>query len=61
MVATITQEFGLAEPSDEIRFYVRFALHIQLIAVREVDPEPVVDAGFRLLDMGWARHIETGR
>ncbi|MGW4735219.1 TetR/AcrR family transcriptional regulator [Streptomyces shenzhenensis] len=60
LVATITEEFGLAEPSDEIRFYVRFALHVQLIATREADPEPAVDAGFRLLDKGWGRYGETG-
>lgn len=59
LVAAITEEFGLTEPSDEIRFYVRFALHIQLSATREADPEPAVNAGFRLLDEGWARYNET--
>jgi AcrR family transcriptional regulator len=56
LVAAITEEFGLTEPSDEIRFYVRFALHIQLIATRDADPEPAIDAGFRLLDKGWAHY-----
>ncbi|MER8003528.1 helix-turn-helix domain-containing protein [Streptomyces sp. NPDC095613] len=60
LVATITEEFGLAEPSDEIRFYVRFALHIQLIATREADPGPAIDAGFRLLDKGWTRYCGNG-
>ncbi|MGW4395949.1 TetR/AcrR family transcriptional regulator [Amycolatopsis nivea] len=55
LVAAITEEAGLAEPSDEIRFYVRFALQIQLSAAREADPEPTIDAGFRLLDDGWTR------
>lgn len=54
LVTAITQEFGLPEPSEEIRFYVRFALHIQLMAVHEPDPAPTIDAGFRLLDQGWA-------
>jgi AcrR family transcriptional regulator len=56
LVAVITEEFGLTEPSDEIRFYVRFALHIQLVATRDADPEPAIDAGFRLLDKGWAHY-----
>ena len=60
LVATITEEFGLAEPSDEIRFYVRFALHIQLSATRETDPAPTIDAGFRLLDEGWTRYRQAG-
>nr|CEL15888.1 Transcriptional regulator, TetR family [Kibdelosporangium sp. MJ126-NF4] len=54
LVSAITEEFGLAEPSEEIRFYVRFALQIQLVAVRESDPAAAIDAGFRLLDQGWA-------
>lgn len=56
LVAAITKEFGLAEPSDEIRFYVRFALQIQLVATRDADPESAIDAGFRLLDAGWAQY-----
>ncbi|MFI6990818.1 TetR/AcrR family transcriptional regulator [Nonomuraea wenchangensis] len=59
LVAAITEEFGLAEPNDEIRFYVRFALQIQLSASHEADPEPTVDAGFRLLDEGWARYLQA--
>ncbi|MBA5220757.1 TetR/AcrR family transcriptional regulator [Streptomyces griseoaurantiacus] len=61
LIATLTEEFGLAEPSEEIRFYVRFALQIQLIAVREPDPEAYVEAGFRFLDRGWAHYGEGGR
>jgi AcrR family transcriptional regulator len=56
LVAAITKELGLAEPSDEIRFYVRFALNIQLVAAKEDDPESTIDAGFRVLDGGWARY-----
>lgn len=59
LVAAITEEFGLAEPSDEIRFYVRFALHIQLTASREADPGPAINAGFRVLDGGWTRYRES--
>lgn len=56
LTAAITKEFGLSEPSDEVRFYVRFALHIQLIATREADPAPTINAGFRLLDEGWTHY-----
>ncbi|MBB3101568.1 AcrR family transcriptional regulator [Actinoplanes campanulatus] len=61
LIATLTEEFGLDEPSEEIRFYVRFALQIQLMAVREADPEASVEAGFRFLDQGWAAYGEGGR
>lgn len=61
LIATLTEEFGLDEPSDEIRFYVRFALQIQLIATRAADPESSVAAGFRFLDQGWAHHSEGQR
>ncbi len=61
LIAALTEEFGLDEPSDEIRFYVRFALQIQLIATRAADPESSVAAGFRFLDQGWAHHSEGRR
>ena len=60
LIAAITEEFGLSEPSDEIRFYVRFALQIQLSATRDTDPESTIDAGFRLLDEGWVRYQSEG-
>ncbi|MED7931449.1 helix-turn-helix domain-containing protein [Nonomuraea sp. LP-02] len=59
LVAAITEEFGLTEPNDEIRFYVRFALQIQLSATHEADPGSTIDAGFRLLDEGWVRYHEA--
>ncbi len=59
LVAVIAEEFGLTEPSDEIRFYVRFALQIQLSATHQADPESAIDAGFRLLDEGWAHYYEA--
>ncbi|WP_419817902.1 TetR/AcrR family transcriptional regulator [Glaciibacter flavus] len=52
----ITEEFGLTEPSDEIRMYVRFALQIQLTATHSEDPISAIDAGFRILDEGWTGH-----
>ncbi|QPZ38376.1 TetR/AcrR family transcriptional regulator [Paramicrobacterium chengjingii] len=55
LVAVITDEFGLADPTNAIRFYVRFALQIQLVASKDTDPRATIDAGFRLLDEGWLR------
>nr|BFE64683.1 TetR/AcrR family transcriptional regulator [Dactylosporangium thailandense] len=60
LVATLTDEFGLAEPSEEIRFYARFALQIPLMA-RQADPKSAIDAGFRLLDEGWASYDRNRR
>ncbi|WP_432993941.1 TetR/AcrR family transcriptional regulator [Dactylosporangium sp. CA-233914] len=60
LVATLTDEFGLAEPSEEIRFYARFALQIPLMA-RQADPESAIDVGFRLLDQGWASYDHNRR
>ncbi|HZE38880.1 MAG TPA: helix-turn-helix domain-containing protein [Stackebrandtia sp.] len=56
LVVAITKDLELPEPNDEIRFYVRFALHIQLGATHEADPESAIDAGFRLLDEGWTTY-----
>ncbi|MCQ8193904.1 TetR/AcrR family transcriptional regulator [Streptomyces rugosispiralis] len=61
LVSAITEDFGLQEPSEEIRFYVRFALQIQLVAVREPVPAAAIDAGFRLLNQGWAPYGEAKR
>ncbi|WP_077797485.1 TetR/AcrR family transcriptional regulator [Streptomyces sp. JHA26] len=60
LIAVLTEESGLAEPSMEIRFYARFALQIPLMA-RQADPESAVEIGFRLLDEGWARYDPTRR
>jgi AcrR family transcriptional regulator len=56
LLDVITAEFGLTEPTDAIRFYVRFALQIQLIATHSTDPPTTIDNGFRLLNEGWAHH-----
>ncbi|MFI5908465.1 TetR/AcrR family transcriptional regulator [Dactylosporangium sp. NPDC051541] len=54
LAAAITEELGRPEPSDEIRIYARFALQIQLLVTSADDP--MLDAGFRLLDQGWSRY-----
>ncbi|WP_030671366.1 TetR/AcrR family transcriptional regulator [Streptomyces rimosus] len=60
LIAVLTEEFGLAEPSAEIRFYARFALQIPLMA-RQDDPESAMEVGFELLDQGWARYGSAHR
>lgn len=54
LATAIADEFGLNEPSAEVRIYARFALHIQLLVTSENDP--MLDAGFRILDQGWDRY-----
>ncbi len=55
LAAAITEEFGLSQPSEEIRVYARFALQIQLFVTSDTDP--MLDAGFRILDEGWVRYL----
>ncbi|MGV2902204.1 TetR/AcrR family transcriptional regulator [Microbacterium sp. AGC62] len=50
----IAEELGLAEPIAEIRVYARFVLQMQLLVNDSDDPLGTLDAGFRLLDSGWA-------
>ena len=54
LAAAITEDLGLPQPSDEIRIYARFALQIQLLVTSDTDP--MLDAGFRILDQGWSRY-----
>jgi AcrR family transcriptional regulator len=53
LAAAIAEDLGRAEPSDDIRIYARFALQIQLLVTSDTDP--MLDAGFRILDHGWGR------
>ena len=55
--AAIAAEFGLQEPSDEIRIYARFALQIQLLVSGESDP--ILDTGFSILDEGWSGYATS--
>lgn len=52
----IAQELGLTEPTPEIKLYARFALEIQLLV--SDDSDPMLDAGFALLDTGWASYTD---
>lgn len=50
----IATELGLASPSAEIRVFARFVLQIQVMATDADDPIAVLDAGFTVLEQGWA-------
>ncbi|PRA80622.1 TetR/AcrR family transcriptional regulator [Microbacterium sp. MYb66] len=54
LAEAIADELGLAEPVAEIRVYSRFVLQMQLLVNDSDDPLGLLDAGFRLLDSGWA-------
>jgi hypothetical protein len=54
LAEAIADELGLAEPVAEIRVYSRFVLQMQLLVNDSDDPLGLLDAGFRLLDGGWA-------
>jgi len=56
LAKSIAQELTLSEATDEIKLYARFALQIQLLATS--DDDPMLDAGFALLDEGWASYSE---
>ncbi|WP_415854480.1 TetR/AcrR family transcriptional regulator [Sinomonas sp. G460-2] len=58
LAAAIGGEFGLAEPSAEIRAYARFVIQIQLLVLGSPDPIPVLDAAFRVLDAGWVHYAK---
>lgn len=57
LAAVIAAEFGLAEPSDEIRAYARFVLQIQLLVTTSPTPIATLEAGFRVLDQGWESYV----
>lgn len=63
LAATIADEFGLAEPDDEIRVYARFVLQIWQLMHQSPDPGAMLEAAFALLDRGWAvteaRHADA--
>lgn len=56
LAEAIAGELDLPTPSDEIRSYARFALQIQLLAASDTDP--MLDAGFRILDSGWSTYAD---
>lgn len=55
----IADELELSEPTAAIRVYARFVLQMQLLVNESDDPLGTLDAGFAILDDGWAP-IEAG-
>ncbi len=54
LAAVVAAEFGLSEPSDEIRVFARFVLQIQILVSTSADYLPMLDAAFGILENGWA-------
>ena len=50
----IADDLGLDEPTDEVRAYARFVMQMQLLANETSDPLAMLDAGFAVLESGWA-------
>ncbi|WP_341955166.1 TetR/AcrR family transcriptional regulator [Microbacterium sp. LWH13-1.2] len=50
----IADELGLPEPTAEIRVYARFVLQMQLLVNEHEDQLEILDAGFAVLESGWA-------
>ena len=51
----IADELGLSAPTPEVRVYARFVLQLQLLVNDGGDPLATLDAGFAILDRGWAQ------
>ena len=54
LAEAIADELGQGQPTDEIRIYSRFVLQLQLLITDSDDQMATLDAGFALLDRGWA-------
>lgn len=50
----IAHELGLSEATPEIRVYSRFVLQMQLLVNESDDPLGILEAGFTVLEGGWA-------
>ena len=54
LAAAIADELGLTAPTPEIRVYSRFVLQMQPLVNENDDQLGILDAGFRVLESGWA-------
>lgn len=61
LAAAVAADFGLDEPSPEIRAYARFVIQIQLLVLDSAEPVATLDAGFRVLESGWQEYEATAR
>lgn len=57
LAEAIASELGQDAPSRDIRAFSRFVLQTQLLALDDEDPAAMIDAAFRIFDVGW----ESGR
>ena len=54
LAQAIAGQLELAEPTHEIRAYARFVLQMQILVSESSEPLAVLDAGFAVLENGWA-------
>lgn len=50
----IAEDAGVAEPTDAMKVFARFVLQLHAMSSRCPDPVAMLDAGFRILEQGWA-------
>ena len=60
IAAAIAAQRGLAEPDDGSRVFARFVLQLSLLAGTSADRVRALDAGFAILEHGWAAY-EAGQ
>ena len=58
LAKAVAADLGLDEPSLEVRAYARFVIQIQLLSLDSEDPLPVLEAGFAVLEHGWAAYAQ---
>lgn len=54
LAQAIAEDVGLDEPTAEIRVYARFVLQTQMMVTESDDQLGILEAGFALLENGWA-------
>jgi AcrR family transcriptional regulator len=54
LAEAIAAELGLPEPTAEVRVYARFVLQLQLLVTDSDDQLATLEAGFVVLEHGWA-------
>ncbi|MFK4761914.1 TetR/AcrR family transcriptional regulator [Microbacterium sp. ZW T5_45] len=55
LAEAIAEELSLDEPTAEIRVYARFVLQLQLLVTDSDDQLRTLEAGFTVLENGWAQ------
>lgn len=56
LAEAIAAELGQDAPELEVRAYARFVIQIQVLVFESPDPMQLLDAGFALLEPGWASY-----